>query len=205
MLDPTVFKMKDRILVLTQAAKKNWIGEVWRICLPESMVTEVWSLWHQSHLGGHRGLEGTLDKFLKGFFLLSAKQKIRFWNSGCDTCLTKEQSMPVWTGEHVPSLTGYEGEKLYVDLVSLLETMRGNRYMLTAEDRFKLYCQAYLIPNKEAHTVAKMLMDQHFNVYGLPDQLHSDNGNEFVNNLWREFFSAFKIQYTTTLPYNLSS
>ena len=113
--------------------------------------------------------------------------------------------MPVRTGEHVPSLTGYEGEKLYVDLVSLLETMRGNRYMLTAEDRFKLYCQAYLIPNKEAHTVAKMLMDQHFNVYGLPDQLHSDNGNEFVNNLWREFFSAFKIQYTTTLPYNLSS
>ena len=48
-------------------------------------------------------------------------------------------------------------------------------------------------------------MNQHFNVYGLPDQLHSDKGKEFVNNLWRELFSEFKIQHTTTPPYNPSS
>ena len=90
------------------------------------MVTEVWSLCHQSDLGGRRGLEGTLSKFLKGFFLLSARQKICFLNGECDTCLTKERSMPLRTGEHIPSLTGYVGEKLYVDLVSMLETIRGN-------------------------------------------------------------------------------
>ena len=53
----------------------------------------------------------------------------------------------------------------------------------------------YPFPNKKVHTVAKVLMDQHF---GLPDHLHSDNGKEFVNNLWRELFSEFKIQHTTT-------
>ena len=84
-----------------------------------SMVMEVWSLCHQSALGGHRGLEVTLNKFLKGFFLLSARGKIRFLNSRFDTCLTKEQSMPVRTGVHVPSLAEYVGEKLYVDLVSV--------------------------------------------------------------------------------------
>ena len=56
-------------------------------------------------------------------------------------CLTKEQSMPVQTGEHMPLLTGYVGEMLYVDLVSMLETMRGNIYMLMAEDSFSQYCQ----------------------------------------------------------------
>ena len=76
------------------------------------MVTEVWSLCHQRNLGEHRGLEEMLSKFLKGFFLLSGRQKIGFLNGGCDTCLTKERSMPVRTGEHEPSLTGYEGEKL---------------------------------------------------------------------------------------------
>ena len=90
------------------------------------MVTELWSLRHQSNLGGHRGLEGTLSKFLKVFFLLSLRQNIRFLNDGCDTCLTKDQSMPVRTGEHVPSLTRYEGEKLYVDLVSMSDTIREN-------------------------------------------------------------------------------
>ena len=105
----------------------------------------------------------------------------------------------------MPSLTGYVGEKLYGDLISMSETMRGNRYMLMAEDCFSQYCWAYPIPNKEAQTMAKVLMDQHFNVYGLPDQLHSDNVKEFLNNLWRELFSEFKIQHTTAPLNNLSS
>ena len=42
-----------------------------------------------------------------------------------------------------------------------------------------------------------VLMDQHFNIYGLLDQFHSDNGEEFVNNLW--------MQHTTRPPYNPSS
>ena len=103
--------------------------------------------------------------------------------------------MPVRTVELVPWLTGYAGKNLYLDLVSMSETRRGIRYMLTEEDSFSQYCRPYPIPNKEAHTVAKVLMDQPFNVYGLPDLLHSDNGKEFVNNLWRESFSEFKIQH----------
>ena len=84
MFDPPVLKMKDGVLMFTKGANKNRIGEVWQICLLESMVTEVWSLCHQSNLGGHRGLEGTLNKVLKGFFLLSARQKIGFLKAGCD-------------------------------------------------------------------------------------------------------------------------
>ena len=53
--------------------------------------------------------------------------------------------------------------------------------------------------------MAKVLLDQHFNVYGLPNQLHSDNGIEFVNNLWSKLFSEFKIQCTTTPTDNPSS
>ena len=86
MFNPEVFKMEDGVLMFTKAANRNRIGEVWRICLPESMVMEGWSLCHQSNLGGHGGLEGTLKKFLKEFFLLSARQKkIHFLNCGCDT------------------------------------------------------------------------------------------------------------------------
>ena len=46
MFDPEMFKMKDEVLMITKAANKNQRGKVWRICLPESMITEVWSLCH---------------------------------------------------------------------------------------------------------------------------------------------------------------
>ena len=104
MFDPEVFKMRGGVLMFMKAANRNRKGEVWWICLLESKVC---SLCHQSDVGGHRGLEGTLNKFLKGCFMLSARKKICFLNGVCETCLTKEQGMPVRTGEHVPLLTGY--------------------------------------------------------------------------------------------------
>ena len=70
-----------------------------------------------------------------------------------------------------------------MDLFSMPETIRGNRYMLTVQDSFSQCYQAYPISNKEAHTMAKLFMDQHFNVYGLPDQVHSDDGKEFVKRV----------------------
>ena len=66
--------------------------------------------------------------------MLSARQKIHFLNGRCNTRLTKERSMPVRTGEHVPSLTGYVGEKLYVDLVYMSEKIRVNRRRIVLED-----------------------------------------------------------------------
>ena len=65
---PEVFKMKDGVLMFTKAANRNQIGEVWQICLLESMVKDIWSLCHQSDLGRHRGLEGMLNKFIKDSF-----------------------------------------------------------------------------------------------------------------------------------------
>ena len=41
MFDPEIFKMKDGVLMFTKAAKRYQMGEAWRICLLESMVTEV--------------------------------------------------------------------------------------------------------------------------------------------------------------------
>ena len=60
----------------------------------------------------------------------------------------------------------YVEEKLHVDLVSMSEIIRGNLYMLTVEDSFSRYCRVYSLPNKEAHIVAKVLMDQRLWAYG---------------------------------------
>ena len=99
MFDPEVFKM------FMKAANRNQIGEVWWICLLESMELAL-CLCHKSDTGEHRRLKGVLSKLMKVFFILSARQKIHFLIGRCNTCLTKERSMPVRAREHVLSLTG---------------------------------------------------------------------------------------------------
>ena len=53
--------------------------------------------------------------------------------------------------------------------------------------------------------MARGLIREHFSVVGLPNQIHSDNGAKFINNLWVELFSKLKILHTRTPPYNPSS
>ena len=145
MFNPEVFKMKDEVLMLTKAANRNLIGEVWPICLPGSMVREVWSLCHQSYLGGHRGLEGMWYLFNQGTKYASQDRRTcSILNGICWRETIHRSCIPVGYSER-------------------------NQYLLTAKDSFSRYCCAYPIPNKEACIVAKVLMDQYFNIYGLPD------------------------------------
>ena len=61
-------------------------------------------------------------------------------------------------------------EKLYIDLVTMAKTVKGNRYLLTVEDGFSRYVCAYPLPNKEALTLAWALAHEHFPRYGLAKQ-----------------------------------
>ena len=108
-------------------------------------------------------------------------------------------------GPHVPSNVSNLGGKVFIDLVSLSETVRKNHYLLTVQDGFTRLASAYLIFNKEAGTVARVLIHQHFSVFRLLNQIHWDNGGEFINQLWKELFQDLKILHTRTPPYNPSS
>ena len=105
----------------------------------------------------------------------------------------------------MPSTVGNVGEKVFIDLVSMSETMRKNCYMLTVQDGFTRFASAYPICNKEAGTVVRVLIREHFSVFGLPNQIHSNNRAKFVNKLWAELFSELKILHTRTPPYNPTS
>ena len=142
---------------------------------------------------------GTLDKFQRTFFTMSAREKIRRLVDRCNTCLAKERSIQNKRGPLMPSTVGNVGEKVFIDLVSMSETVRKNRYLLTVQDAwFTRFASAYLICNKEASTVARVLILEHFSVFGLPNQIHSNNRTVFVNKLWAELFSELKILHTRT-------
>ena len=80
----------------------------------------------------------------------------------------------------MPTTVGNVRDKLFIDLVSMSETVRQNRYLLTVQDGFTRFASAYPICNKEAGTVARVLIHEYFSVFGLPNQIHSYNGAEFV-------------------------
>ena len=82
-------------------------------------------------------------------------------------------------------------EYVGTDFVGTLnETPSGNRYILTCTDLFSKWPVAYPLPNKEAITVAKAIL-QLVTTYGFPYAIISDNGTEFCNQVNNLYFGHF--------------
>ena len=124
----------------------------------------------------------------------------------CFDCLAKITKIDLKRGIHKSIRTGYPGDKIFSDLIGPLpETQDNKRYVLSVEDGFTKYCCAYAIPNKEATTVAKTLLDEYLCIFGLPAKIHSDNGGEFVNQVIEQLLDRLQIKKSTTPTYNPQS
>ena len=99
------------------------------VCVPKVKVKERFKICHEGMSA--RGVAGTLEKFQRTFFIMSVRDKIQRLVEQCDVCLAKERSIKVKTGTHEPSTVGNVGEKVFIDLVFMSETVRKNPYMLT--------------------------------------------------------------------------
>ena len=163
--NPTLFVLHNGILCYNRHTDPAKPYDAVCVCVPTVKLEEVFKICHEGVAGGHRGVAGTLDKFQRTFFVMSAREKIRRLMDRCNTCLAKERSIQAKRGPHVPTTVGNVGEKVFIDLVSMLETVRKNCYLLTVQDGFTRFASAYPICNKEAGSVARVLIREHFSVF----------------------------------------
>ena len=95
--------------------------------------------------------------------------------------------------------TGYPMQMVAADIMGPLPTSKnGNRYILVASD----YLDAYAIPNQEAITVARKLVDNMFCHFSLPEQLHIDMDAQLESKLIKEICTLLHINKTHTTPYH---
>jgi hypothetical protein len=80
------------------------------------------------------------------------------------------------------------------------ESDRGNRFLLIAMDYFTKWPDVYAIPNQEASTVADFLVNNFFCRFGVPMELHRDQGRNFESRLMQEVLERLEVSKTRTTP-----
>ena len=71
-------------------------------------------------------------------------------------------------------------ERIGIDILGPLpETFHGNKYIVVIGDYFSKWIEAFATPDQEAETVANVLVDSFISHYGVPKQIHSDQGSHF--------------------------
>ena len=93
-----------------------------------------------------------------------------------------------------------------IDLVGPFpETARRNNWVLVLTDHFTRWQNAIPLPDATAPTVATALDERVFCYFGLPEQIHTDQGAQFESQLMAELCSLWNVKKTHTTPYNLQA
>ncbi|VDI21683.1 Hypothetical predicted protein [Mytilus galloprovincialis] len=97
-------------------------------------------------------------------------------------------------------------ERIATDILGELpETESGNKYILVVSDYYTKWTESFAMPNMEAKTVAKIIVEEVIVRFGVPHWIHSDQGRQFESLLFQEMCCILNIKKTRTTPYHPKS
>ena len=173
---------REKLQIHTELTKKivrRWedleiyVGQVYRrkksphagepdfiqLLLPRSQVKKAIQQCHAGTVAGHFGIQKTIDQVRRRFFGQLGKKIRDGYHRGK---LAKQ-------GPLQPVLPGASYERWYIDLTNPHpKSDRGNIWILTCLDGWSKSIEAFPLRNKEAETVAKVLVEQDFSRFGVP-------------------------------------
>ncbi|KAH3717167.1 hypothetical protein DPMN_059947 [Dreissena polymorpha] len=184
--------------------KHNKGEPVCQLVVPKEFRDEIMKIAHESLLGGHLGMQKTLDKVLSQFHWSGVMSDVKRFCTSCDTCqrmTSKGKVSKVPLGEMPLIDTPFK--RVAVDLIGPITPVsdRGNRYILTVVDYATRYPEAMALKNIETETVAEALVDI-FTRVGVPQEMLSDMGAQFTSGLMKEISRLLSMKQLVTTPYH---
>ena len=177
-----------------------------QIVVPSTLRKEVLADLHEGAMGGHLGCDKTLSRLKQRFYWPGHYNDVRDWCANCGICVSRKDPSPKARAPLKNILTGYPLQIVAMDIVGPFpESAAGNTYVLVVGDYFTRWMEAYPIPNQEATTVAKKLVNEFFFRFSPPEQLHSDQGRNFESEIIAEICKLLGVVKSRTTPYHPQS
>lgn len=84
----------------------------------------------------------------------------------------------------------------------LLPDDNNNRYILTLQCDLSKFVEAYALPTKETETIARAFVNNFILRYGVPKEIISDRGSEFMSSVMVEICSLLSITKLNSTSYH---
>jgi len=176
-----------------------------RLCLPESLVNHTISVCHEN-AGGHMGINTTQKRLLSRYYFPGLHKKVEAYVGGCLVCQKKVGRAKDQRHTLVSVQEGHPWQKISIDYVGPLRMSKnGNQFLLTVRDCFTRWLEAIPMPHITAEETVRKLEEHIFSRWGMPTQLHSDQGAQFTSDLFQDVCKRLNIRSTQTPSYNPKS
>jgi hypothetical protein len=175
-----------------------------QLIIPKSIRDDVLHQMHDAILSGHLGNKKTREKILQRFYWYGLRDDVYNHIHQCDTCVSVKGPgvKPKAPLGAMPS--GATLDRLSTDIVGPFpESNEGNRYILVVSDHFTKWVEVFEVPNQTATTCAEKILNEVIARFGCPYDLHSDQGRNYVSNIFVELCKLLDICKTRSSAYNI--
>ena len=199
-------ELHDDLLVRRQENLDEDNVVTFQVIVPKKARRSILYACHDMKTSGHLGVTKTVSKIKQKFYWPGLQSDVRSYIAGCDACSKRKGPIPSKRAPMQIVRSGFPMERIAIDILGELhETPRGNKYIVVIGDYFTKWTEALPIPNMEACTVAKVLVENVLCRFGIPQVIHSDQGRQFESNLFQEMCKLLGIHKTRTTPYHPQS
>jgi hypothetical protein len=169
--------------------------------LPEKYRKMALCEAHNHQFGGHNATLKTYIRISSSYYWPKLWSDILKHTKTCLRCQQRKKSTDKPPPLHPLPNPERPNVRIHADLFGpMLAAGRQHKYILCITDAFTKYAMVTAVENKEAEMVAKAIFNDWFCKFGIPAQIHTDGGKEFVNKLSNELFQLLNVQHTKTTP-----
>uniref|UniRef100_A0A3B5QIP4 Gypsy retrotransposon integrase-like protein 1 n=1 Tax=Xiphophorus maculatus TaxID=8083 RepID=A0A3B5QIP4_XIPMA len=151
---------------------------------------------------GHQGQQRTLWLARQRFYWDSMEHDVKEYVSHCKRCVLSKVPEPEARAPLVSVVTSAPLELVCIDFWSAEDVNNKSIDVLVVTDHFTRLACAYPCPNQSARSVAHVLWNNFFSIYGFPACIHSDRGANFESSLIAELLQMAGVRKSHTTPYH---
>lgn len=197
---------------LTKEIKNNteWSGP--RLCIINKKVYRIDSVddrkvilndFHLLPTSGHAGVKRMLNNIKRYYFWPNITNDVKRFVKKCDLCQKQKHSLPTKQPMEITSTAKCAFDKVYLDIVGPLEKDYYNKsYILTIQCELSKYVEAHSLENKDSCSVARSFVENFILRYGIPREICTDRGTEFISKTMSEVCKLLHINQLSSTAYH---
>ena len=179
------------------------LGNKHLLVIPKTMQYKLLQWAHNHPTAGHAGQQKTLFRLSTRVHWGSMRKDIFSYVNACQECQQlKYMNMPTATPMQLHEV--FEPwHTIGIDLMGPFPTTsRQKRFLLVIVDYFTRWVELFAMRTTTSIDIAQILINEVFSRYGLPKYILSDNGPQFVSNIFDDFCRSCGIKQKLTANYH---